>query len=271
MLLPILSTFHCIYYRHFLYLGMLSSNLKYLRQEKNISQQELAETLKIPRTTLGDYERAKTEPNIVTIIKLSQFFKVDLDNFLKQDLTKNKLRIENTKAFKVLAISVDGNNRENIELVKTKATAGYLNSFSDPEYIGGLPKLYIPGLEHGTFRAFQINGNSMLPLESDSIVICSYVEELKHVKDDATYVVVSQNEGVVYKRLKNNKKEKELQLISDNAAFLPYTISYSEVQELWKFHAYISFSDKKHLEQNNLQFKVDDMQGKINQIYQRLQ
>lgn len=249
---------------------MLSSNIKYLRQEKNISQQELAQILKIPRTTLGDYERAKTEPNIATIIKLSQYFKVDLDNFLKQDLSKSKLRINNSKAFKVLAISVDNDNRENIELVKTKASAGYMHSFSDPEYIGKLPKLYIPGLEHGTFRAFQINGNSMLPLESDSIVICSYVEQFKNIKNDDTYVIVSQNEGVVYKRVRNDGKKNQLQLISDNAAFMPYTISYSDVQEIWKFHACISFSDKKFQEENNLKFKVDDMQGKINQIYRKL-
>ncbi len=249
---------------------MLSKNLKYLRQEQKISQLELADILKIPRTTLGDYERAKTEPNISTIIKLAQFFKVDLDNFLKHDLSKSKLKVENSKAFKVLAISVDNSNRENIELVKTKATAGYLNSFSDPEYIGSLPKLFIPGLDHGTFRAFQISGNSMLPLESDSIVICSYVERLTNVKDDLTYVVVSQNEGLVYKRLRKDAKKKELQLISDNAAFLPYSIPFSEVQELWKFHACISFSDKKTSDENTYLYKIDDMQGKINQIYKKL-
>jgi len=249
---------------------MLSSNIKFLRQERKISQQELAKILKIPRTTLGDYERAKTEPNIATIVKLSKFFKVDLDNFLKHDLSRNKLHVQNSKAFKVLAISVDSSNRENIELVRTKASAGYMQSFSDPEYIGNLPKLYIPGLEHGTFRAFQINGNSMLPLESDSIVICNYVEKLEQVKNDDTYVIVSQNEGLVYKRVRNDKKKKELQLISDNSAFMPYSLSYNEVQEIWKFHACISFSDKKLQEKNNLQFKVDDIQGKINQIYRRL-
>jgi len=249
---------------------MLSKNIKFLRQQKNISQLELAEILEIPRTTLGDYERAKTEPNIATIIKLAKFFKVDLDNFLKQDLSSSKLQVQNQKAFKVLAISVDKNNKENIELVKTKAIAGYLDSFSDPEYIGALPKLSIPGLDHGTFRAFQIIGKSMLPLESESIVICSYVEQLKDVKDNCTYVVVSQNEGLVYKRLKNLKKKKELQLISDNAAFLPYSISYGEVQELWKFHAYISFTDKKSEEEQSYQYKINDMQTKINQLYNKM-
>jgi len=193
----------CMYYRHnSVFLRMLSKNIKYLRQEKKISQLELAEFLNIPRTTLGDYERAKTEPNIATIIRLANFFKVDLDNFLKQDLSESKIDIQNDKAFKVLAISVDSQNRENIELVKTKAVAGYLDSFSDPEFIGSLPKLSVPGLEHGTYRAFQISGDSMLPMESNSIVICSYVERIKDVKNDCTYVVVSQNEGVVYKRLK---------------------------------------------------------------------
>ena len=42
----------------------LSTNLKHLRVQKKLSQSELAEKLGIARTTLGDYERGKTEPSL---------------------------------------------------------------------------------------------------------------------------------------------------------------------------------------------------------------
>ena len=47
---------------------MLAQNLKYLRKQFNLSQQELSEIFDIPRTTLGDYERGKTEPNVSNLV-----------------------------------------------------------------------------------------------------------------------------------------------------------------------------------------------------------
>ena len=118
-------------------------------------------------------------------------------------------------------ISVDPWQNSNIELVDTKAEAGYLDSMSDPGYIKDLPKIYFPKLPQGTYRGFEIQGDSMLPVEPGSIIISSYVEKLADIRDGRTYVVVSKSEGVVYKRVKNQPKEKTLLLISDNEGVQP--------------------------------------------------
>ena len=96
--------------------------------------------------------------------------------------------------FKVLAVTVDLGNRQNIELVDVKAAAGYLESFQDPQYVKKLPKLSLPKLHQGTYRAFEIYGDSMLPLESGTIIIGQYVEKLNDVK------TVSYTHLDVYKR-----------------------------------------------------------------------
>src|SRR3546814_6005241 len=46
----------------------------------------------------------------------------------------------NAASVRVLSITVDGDDKENIELVPVKASAGYLNGYADPEYIAELPK-----------------------------------------------------------------------------------------------------------------------------------
>ena len=51
--------------------------------------------------------------------------------------------------------------------------------------------MYIPNLPTGTYRAFEISGDSMLPMPSGSLVISKYVETLKDVKDDKTYVIIT--------------------------------------------------------------------------------
>lgn len=244
----------------------LASNLKYLRKKSKISQGELAEEFDVARTTMGDYERGKTEPNLEMLIRMSEKFDVAIDDLITYDLTHNELEIVRQDGLRVLAISVDKNNNENIELVDTKAEAGYLDSFQDPEYIRDLPKISFPNIPNGTFRGFEIRGDSMLPMESGSIVLCSYVEQIDQIKDGKTYVVVSEEQGLVYKRVINKKEDGKLVLSSDNESFVPYEIDYNDISEIWQYYAHLSFSDTKSTFNYLLEEKLTDIQKKVNEI-----
>lgn len=249
---------------------MINKNLKYLRSKKKLSQQELAEAMGIPRTTLGDYERGKTEPNLEMLVKLSDYFDVKVDELIRSNISHLDYEILRNKHLRVLAISVDADNKENIELVDTKAEAGYVESFQDPEYIRELPKISFPNMPSGSYRGFEIRGDSMLPMQPGSIVICSYVENLKDIKEGNTYVVVSRQDGLVYKRLRMDKDNMQLILISDNDAYLPYEMEYEEVAEVWKYYAHLSFSDAKMNVNYVLDEKLSDIQKKVSYISEKL-
>jgi hypothetical protein len=95
--------------------------------------------------------------------------------------------------------------------------------------------------KQGTYRAFEIKGDSMLPLVSGTIIIGEYVENWADVKTNETYVILSKTEGIVYKRIGNKFKEnKKLKLVSDNPVYEPYEISGEDILEIWKAKAYIS-------------------------------
>lgn len=251
-------------------MSKLASNLRYLRKKGRLSQGELADEFSIARTTMGDYERGKTEPNLEMLIKISNKFDISIHDLILNDLSFNELEVARNKGLRILAISVDNDNNENIELVNTKAEAGYLDSFNDPEYIKELPKISFPNIPQGTFRGFEIHGDSMLPMESGSIVICSYIENLEQIKEDRTYVVVSKENGLVYKRLRKVSKEQKLILISDNDAYLPYEIKYSDVSEIWQYYAHLSFSDTKSTFNYLLEEKLSDIQKKINELHENI-
>lgn len=248
----------------------LPQNIKYLREKHKLSQQDLSETLGIPRSSLSDYERGHTQVGLEILLKLSDIFNVSVDHLLKENLTHGELEIARDKDLRVLAISVDSENRNNIELVDTKAAAGYLTSYSDPEYIRDLPKMQFPRLPQGTYRAFEIQGHSMLPMESGSIVICSYVENLKQVKKQKTYVIISKNEGVVYKRVLPDLPGKRLILLSDNEEFLPYEIPLEEIDEIWQYHAHIGFSDVKQTYLSSLDEKISGMQQTLSEVHKAI-
>jgi len=246
---------------------MIGQNIKYLRNKHKYSQQELADKLSVPRSSLSDYERGHTQVSIESLLKLSDIFGVTVDDLLKSNLSHRDLEIIRNKDLRVLAISVDADNNSNIELVETKAEAGYLESFADPEYIRDLPKISFPNIPQGTYRGFEIHGDSMLPMEPGSIVICSYVENLRDIRNDKTYVVISKTEGVVYKRIRKDAGHNKLILMSDNDAYLPYTIGYEEIDELWQYYCHLSFSDNKLTFNYMLEEKIQDMHRKLTEVH----
>jgi len=116
-----------------------------------------------------------------------------------------------------------------------------MNGYADPEYVAQLPKLYLPMFKQGTYRGFEIKGDSMLPLVSGTTIIGEYVENWGDVKAAETYVIVSKSEGVVYKRIGGKFKDnKKLKLVSDNPVYEPYEVSGEDILEIWKAKAYIS-------------------------------
>jgi transcriptional regulator with XRE-family HTH domain len=248
---------------------MFGDNLKYLREIKKISQQQAAEDLGLPRTTLGDYERNHTEPNIHTLLKIAKYFNIGLDDLLKHDLDVLQPKSLD-RDFKVLAITVDGTNRQNIEWVDAKAEAGYLESFQDPQFLKKLPRLALPKLNQGSYRAFEIRGDSMLPLESGSIIIGQYVEKLTEIKNDTPYILIHKSDGIVYKRVRVLKDKKELQLHSDNPIYEPYTVPFHQIGELWQYKAHISFVDSKDSIERAIDDRLQDMHQKLQQIHKKL-
>lgn len=224
-----------------------------MRNQKGMTQQAFADLLRIKRSSLGAYEEGRAKPGYDLLVQLTDLFPVSMDQLVKEDLSLRAWssapyqRDVSGKQMRVLSITVDKEDREFIDLVPEKAAAGYLNGFADPEYVEELPKFRLPMLSGGTYRAFEISGDSMLPIQSGSIVIGEYLEDWQQLKDGLTYVVVSAKEGIVYKRLFNKINDRgEIICQSDNPAYPPYSVPVDDVLELWQAKAYIStiFPDK---------------------------
>src|SRR5690606_10223326 len=76
---------------------------------------------------------------------------------------------------------------------------------------------------------------------SGSIIVAEYVENWHDIKPGHTYVVVSREEGVVYKRIAFKfKEDKGLKLVSDNKTYEPYWVETPDILEVWKAKAFIS-------------------------------
>ncbi|NDK55495.1 XRE family transcriptional regulator [Pontibacter fetidus] len=225
---------------------MVTSNLRYLRKQAGYTQAQLAEKLDIKRSLVGAYEEGRAEPKLSTLVNIATLFGITLDDLITIDLSTQKAKgnATNTEGGKlrVLAITVDGDDKENIELVPLKASAGYLNGYADPEFIEELPRFKLPMLgTSGTFRAFEISGDSMLPITSGTVIVGRYIEDWKTIKDGTPCIIVSQKEGVVFKRIYNKLENTAvLRLHSDNPVYSPYELHVEDILEIWEAKSYIS-------------------------------
>jgi transcriptional regulator with XRE-family HTH domain len=170
------------------------------------------------------------------------------------------------KNTRVLAITQDSRGKENIEMVQSKAAASYIDNLQTPEFIGNLPKMFIPAgqLQGGTFRGFEVKGNSMEPtLQNGSIVIGRFVDNwIRDIKDDWIYIIVSQ-EAILVKRVLNRiEARKQLYLKSDNYEYEPRNIDIDEVKEVWMLKAELRYNFKNTSKDLYLQVQhlVADMQ-----------
>jgi transcriptional regulator with XRE-family HTH domain len=225
-------------------MSLFSDNIRFLRVQKNISQEKLATALLIARARYVKYESGTSEAPYDILKRISKHYHVSIDLLLNVDLRKidmdGIIRLEDNRI--LLPISVDKDSENIIEIIPQKAKAGYLNGYSDPEFIEGLQQISLPFLKNGKFRAFPVSGDSMPPHREGSFIIGKYVESLGEVRDGRTYILLTKNEGIVYKRLNKNGKN-NLMLISDNTFYEPYAVKASEVLEIWEYACSIATNE----------------------------
>lgn len=66
----------------------LSKNIKYLRQENRLTQDDLSSQIDKSKGNVSAYEKGKILPPVDVIIKLCEIFKVSLDDIVHKDLSK---------------------------------------------------------------------------------------------------------------------------------------------------------------------------------------
>jgi transcriptional regulator with XRE-family HTH domain len=227
-------------------MSLFSDNIRTLRAKHKISQEKLAENLSITRGRYVKYEDGTSEAPYDILKKIAHYYHISIDLLLSVDVrkidTEDLLKLENNRL--VLPIMIDREGENFIEVVTQKVKAGYLNGYADPEYIESLQQISLPFLGSGKHRGFPVEGDSMPPHEDGSIIIGRYVETLGEVLDGKTYIFITKNEGMVYKRLNKNKKN-ELVLESDNRLYPSYEVKASDILEIWEYECSIARTDKK--------------------------
>jgi len=188
---------------------VIGQNLKLLRKRKGYSQEEVAKTLGLTRSSYSGYENNVAEPSLESILSFSKFYKVSVDELLKNEFEKYSeqdwgrldkgLSVDvKGQKLRVLTTMVDSNNDEVIEMIPVKASAGYTTGYADPDYLKVLPTFNLPFLSKDRkYRSFPIKGDSMPPVVEGSYVVAEFIQNWMSIRNNTPCIVVTKNDGIV--------------------------------------------------------------------------
>lgn len=249
-------------------MSLAGLNLKYLRKLRGWTQEEFAGKTNIKRSLLGAYEEERADPKLEVLEIVAEIFKLSLDELLLKDLS-NQSSSYLMKRRQQKMMSAD---RNVIHFVPVKAAAGYLAGYADSEFIDELNTFTLPMLSGGNYRAFEIIGDSMLPTPSGSIIVGEKVDGMDDVKNNLAYIVISRNEGIVYKRIiKNNKTKNKVSLVSDNPSYQPYQVNTEDIIELWQAQVVIGkVTTQQRWDVNSLANLVNNLQDQVSTLKKKM-
>ncbi len=259
-----------------------SKNIKYLRESRNLSQQKLGDEMgNSSRSAISSYEDGRAQPKLEVVSQIADYFDITIDELLNVDLEeaqkdgslRKAMRNKYTSGenMRLLTVTVDSEGKDSIVLVPEKAAAGYTTGYADEKYISKLQRYELPFLPRGrTYRAFEIAGDSMLPLKPQSIVIGEYAEDWNVIKNGMICIVVTKD-GIVLKKVYNQiKNNGTLLLKSNNILYESYEIEASDILEVWKFAACITreFPEENQLNLQDIKNAVWRLEDEIRSVKQ---
>jgi len=108
----------------------------------------------------------------------------------------------------------------------------------------------------------------MLPVEPGSVVVGHRLERLEDVKNQQPCIVVTRQEGIVYKRIqKSNRQPQKITLVSDNPAYPPYSVAKEDILEIWQADLIISRpAQKPRIGVEQLAEVVQQLQSRIDKL-----
>lgn len=117
---------------------MFSERLKQLRNEKHLSQKDLAKEFNMSQQTIAKWENNQSTPNPEMIVKIADFFDTSTDYLLgriNEDIPIEKISIQNGKDFSYYDLQKLIKNKSSLEEI---AKLLHTNKYEITMYLSGI-------------------------------------------------------------------------------------------------------------------------------------
>ena len=181
-------------------------HLRTVREQRNLSQKDVAKYLGISSQAYGYYERGERSPGAGNLRKLANFFDVSVDFLLDRELIKD----EPNRLIPLLGSVPAGTPIEAIEDVE--------------EYIDMYPRF----VKHGELFALRVQGDSMEPDIRDGDI--AIIEKQEFIENGGIAIIRVNGQDATLKKVK--LLETGLMLIPSNPAYDPVFFDAGQIATL---------------------------------------
>ena len=244
-------------------MSFFGKNIKKIRGVKSLSQQAFAELFNLKRGTLGAYEEGRSEPKIDTIIKIANYFSIEIDTLLTSELTVNEL----LKFKGDLTTYADHLKREQfafIPCITENMCNEYISLYDKEAFIKELPTIQLPVNPSKDFRAYTVSNLEMTNHDNGfypkDIVIGERVpSDVIKKLNNGTLVFVMTDTKLIFRRLYMTKNNVILRADHKNIEDEEYPVS--EIKEMWRV---------RYVFCKRIPEFADGVEGKLQMIEQEL-
>ena len=195
----------------------LNNNVKYLRTEKKISQQSLADAIGVDRSTVSRIENGEIETTVDNAIKIANKLNVSLNDLVSKDLRFDNGELIDVSS-NIIKIPVYGTIKAGIPIESQPDIIDYVE----------IPKDWTRGGKK--FYGLQLSGDSMFPKYNDKdIVIFEQNDDVELFNGKDVAIMINGTESTFKKILVN---EQGIVLQPYNMAYDIMMFSKEQVEQL---------------------------------------
>jgi transcriptional regulator with XRE-family HTH domain len=149
--------------------------------------------------------------------------------------------------------------------IKSSGVKEYLANCQKVDFLRSLPTISLPFITSDRSRAFELGSD--FPMQN-SIVVGTGISDWSDVNDGKFYILVTHQQGVIYRRVYNQVKIKgALLLSSDNPSIPSFEISIKDVVEIWEVNSFISQQlPEPHISLERVKNIVDDLTNELDRL-----
>ena len=190
------------------------NNLKMIRKELGLTQDEVALKLKITRQAYANYETNKRQPDPQTLIKLAELFQVSTDYLLGvEQYNENQPPQPSTKGSKWIPVLGEVIAGQPVEAI---------------EEILDWEEISADMVKSGEYFALQIKGDSMEPRIREKDVVIVKIQS--DVENGEIAIVRVNGDAATCKQF--SKHDKGISLVSFNSKYPPMFYPSDDVKKL---------------------------------------
>lgn len=194
-----------------------ATNLRHLRLESGMTQEELAKKLDKDYSTIGKWELGQRSPIVADVVKISELFNISLPDLLGKDLRFDEAKVIDLGT-DIIKIPVFGTIKAGIPIESQNDIIEYID----------IPRSWTKG--NKKFFGLKISGDSMFPKYNEKdIVIFEQTNDIELYNGKDCAIMINGTESTFKKVLIN---EQGIVLQPYNTAYDIMMYSKEQVEQL---------------------------------------